>query len=162
MTIHPGKLSGVACAVVLGASLTACGASSEAGTRPAAHHGAPHSSEHSAGHSAHAAPPAASVPPAPKAAEQSIDQLGAALGCPRPNMQIDADELRQAACQTSSNRATLVTFKTGKGQRDWLDAAQPYGGSYLVGERWVVVSEPAVLESLRIRLGGQIETTQHH
>ncbi|MDA0632127.1 hypothetical protein OUY22_01765 [Nonomuraea sp. MCN248] len=149
MTIHPGKLLGVACAVVLGASLTACGAS-ETGARPPAHHGG------------HAAPPAAGGPPAPEATEQSIDQLGAALGCPRPDVQVDAEELRQAACQTSSNRATLVTFATGKGQRDWLDAAQPYGGSYLVGERWVVVSEPPVLESLRTRLGGRIESTRHH
>ncbi|MGI5267983.1 hypothetical protein ACQEUU_02390 [Nonomuraea sp. CA-218870] len=149
MTIHPGKLLGVACAVVLGASLSACGASETGARPPAAHH-------------AHAAPAPAGGPPAPAAAQASVEQLGAALGCPRPSVQIDAEELRQAACQTSSNRATLVTFATGKGQRDWLDAAQPYGGSYLVGERWVVVSEPPVLESLRTRLGGVIESTRHH
>ncbi|MEV4835336.1 hypothetical protein AB0K05_12485 [Nonomuraea sp. NPDC049486] len=145
MKTFVGKPLGAACAVVLGTLLTACSAPA-AGEPAAAHH-------------AHAAPPAAAAKPATAA---SIDQIGAALGCPSPDVQIDADELRQAVCRTSAAHSVLVTFTTGKGQRDWLDAAQPYGGTYLVGERWVVVSDPAVLEGLRTKLGGAIESTQHH
>lgn len=145
MKTFVGKPLGAACAVVLGTLLTAC-STPAAGEPAAAHH-------------AHAAPPAAAARPATAA---SIDQLGAALGCPSPDVQIDADELRQAVCRTSAAHSVLVTFTTSKGQRDWLDAAQPYGGTYLVGERWVVVSDPAVLEGLRAKLGGDIESMQHH
>lgn len=142
MTHHLGKLFGAA---LLGTLLTAC--SAPAAEQPqAAQHG-----QHAGHHGA---------PPAP---EKSIDQLGAALGCPGPKLQIDAAELRQAVCKSATGQSILVTFTTGRNQRDWLDAAQPYGGTYLVGDRWVVVSEPPVLEGLRAQLGGRIETgDQHH
>ncbi|MFG1697128.1 hypothetical protein [Nonomuraea sp. NPDC049309] len=90
-----------------------------------------------------------------------MDEIGAGLGCPRPALQTDAAELRQAVCQTSRGRYTVLTFATDRGKRDWLDAAQMYGGTYLVGQRWVVVSTPALLDGLRQRLGGQIESPRH-
>ncbi|MEV4105433.1 hypothetical protein AB0J42_34760 [Nonomuraea sp. NPDC049649] len=155
MTHHLGKLFGAA---LLGTLLTACSPPA-AGDPQAAQHGNQHGGQHGqhAGH--HGAPPA----PGKTATVASIDQLGAALGCPGPKLQIDAAELRQAACKTSTGHSILVTFTTGKNQRDWLDAAQPYGGTYLVGDRWVVVSEPPVLEGLRAQLGGRIESgDQHH
>ncbi|MGW3352803.1 hypothetical protein ACWDA3_56745 [Nonomuraea rubra] len=90
-----------------------------------------------------------------------MEQLAAATGCARPAMQVDAAELRQAVCQTSRGRYTLLTFTTDKGKRAWLDSAQMYGGTYLVGDRWVVVAEPALLERLREQLGGMVEAARH-
>jgi hypothetical protein len=90
-----------------------------------------------------------------------MDQLATTLGCPNPNMQVDAAELRQALCQTPEGRYVLLTFSTDAGKRAWLDEAQPYGGTYLVGDRWAVVSERPLLERLQGRLGGQIEGSGH-
>ncbi|MFB4294137.1 hypothetical protein ACBI99_41325 [Nonomuraea sp. ATR24] len=114
-----------------------------------------------------AAPPTLAAPAAPAAsaapaAPAGIDQIGAAAGCPRPALQIDAADLRQADCRTARGHYTLVTFTTERGQRDWLELAQMYGGAYLVGERWVVVSTPPLLEGVRAQLGGRIEAAHHH
>jgi hypothetical protein len=97
-----------------------------------------------------------------QALPQSVEQLSSAIGCPEPDMQVEATELRQAVCQAPKGRYTVATFTTDKGQRDWLDEAQAYGGTYLVGPRWVVIAEPALLEDLQGGVGGAIEATQHH
>ncbi|MBB6553234.1 hypothetical protein [Nonomuraea rubra] len=91
-----------------------------------------------------------------------MDQIAAALGCPRLAVQVDAAELRQAAGDTAGGRATLLPFATEEGERAWLDEAQTYGGTSLVGDRWVVVSAGTLLESLQRRLGGRIERSQPH
>lgn len=92
----------------------------------------------------------------------SMEQIAATLGCARPSMQVDAAELRQAVCQVPQGRYTMVTFTTDDGKRAWLKSAQAYGGAYLVGDRWTVIAEPALLEGLRGRLGGEVETAAHH
>ena len=54
----------------------------------------------------------------------------------------------------------MLAFATGKGQRDWLEYAQMYGGSYLVGERWIIAARPKeALTAARARLGGSIQET---
>ncbi|GGS62174.1 hypothetical protein ACFFV7_00035 [Nonomuraea spiralis] len=117
-----------------------------------------------AAHHHGAAPPAAAQAPAaaPASRAASMEQLTALLGCPPRKLQVDAAELRQAACDSPQGRLTIVTFATDSGKRTWLDAAQAYGGSYLVGERWVVVAAAGPLERLRARLGGELEIPQHH
>jgi hypothetical protein len=107
---------------------------------------------------AHGHPPApAAVPTLPPA---TMKQIAAEIGCPKPAIQVDADELRQAACETSRGRYTITTFATEKGKLTWLDNAQMYGGTYLIGKRWVVIADRDQLESLRAGLGGRIE--EHH
>ncbi|GII33452.1 hypothetical protein Pmi06nite_68940 [Planotetraspora mira] len=91
----------------------------------------------------------------------SVEQLAAKSGCGSPNVQIDADELRQAICQTPRGRYIITSFATEKGKRDWLDDAQSYGGAYLVGNRWVVIASPDLLSSLHGQLGGQMEMPGH-
>ncbi|WP_431930123.1 hypothetical protein [Nonomuraea jabiensis] len=91
----------------------------------------------------------------------SIEHIAATLGCPHPSMQVDAAELRQAVCETPRGRYILLTFTTDTGKRTWLDEAQTYGGVYLVGDRRVVIATQPLLEGLRERLGGQIESMHH-
>lgn len=91
----------------------------------------------------------------------ALERIGRAIGC-TPQVQTDVDELRQGACTTERGAYVMVTFTSAAGQQSWLDEAQPYGGSYLVGERWVVEAEPDALEPVRKELGGTVEEGQHH
>lgn len=98
---------------------------------------------------------------APKAATGTLEQLAAKAEC-APDIQTDAAELRQANCQNEDGRFVLATFATDRGERDWLNSAKDYGGTYLVGRKWVAVGDPAVVGALRGRLGGTVERASHH
>lgn len=100
--------------------------------------------------------------PTPKpAATGTLEQLAKKAGCD-PNVQTDAAELRQANCKADEGRYVLTTFATDRGQREWINEAKDYGGSYLVGRRWVAVGDPDVVAALRGRLGGTVETASPH
>ncbi|WP_018657224.1 hypothetical protein [Actinomadura flavalba] len=94
-------------------------------------------------------------------APATIEQLAARTGCSL-NGSRGAEELRQGSCSTSRGRYTLVGFTTDQGQAAWLREAKPWGGTYLVGTRWVAVGTPAVLEGLRADLGGRIDHGDRH
>ncbi|MGW2148680.1 hypothetical protein ACWCOT_30565 [Nonomuraea bangladeshensis] len=102
-------------------------------------------------------PPPPGDAPLPAA---DLEQLQRAVACTDPKPQVDATELREVICHTPAGRYTLLTFATQAGARAWLDEAQPYGGIYLVGDRWTVVAAPDLLTDLRARLGGRLEG--HH
>ncbi|GAA3686115.1 hypothetical protein GCM10022224_058650 [Nonomuraea antimicrobica] len=110
----------------------------------------------SAQHHATAPAPVATAAPA-----ASIEELASKAACTSLKVQTDAAELRQAACQTAAGRYTIVTFATEKGKREWLDAAQMYGGTYLVGEQWAVVASMDLLHALQQRVGGDVEAATH-
>ena len=89
----------------------------------------------------------------------SVEQLASALDC-TPSITVDAADFRQGVCSTVSSKYSMLGFATGKGQRDWLEYAQMYGGSYLVGERWIIAARPKeALTAARARLGGSIQET---
>ncbi|MDK1472408.1 hypothetical protein QNO07_03030 [Streptomyces sp. 549] len=98
---------------------------------------------------------------APSTATGTLEQLAAKTDC-KVNVEIDVDDLRRGMCTTKQGRFVLATFTTSKGQQSWLDEAMPYGGTYLVGKRWVAVGEPKVLGSVRGRLGGEVEEGESH
>jgi hypothetical protein len=99
---------------------------------------------------------------APKTATGTLEQLAEKAEC-KPNIQTDAEELRQANCTTDDGKYVLATFATDRGQREWINEANDYGGSYLVGRKWVAVGDAKVVTALRGRLGGTVETaSQHH
>ncbi|MEU9996457.1 hypothetical protein [Streptomyces sp. NPDC050848] len=100
---------------------------------------------------------------APEEASGTLEQIAERAGC-APDIQTDAAELRQAKCATGAGEGTyvLTTFATDRGQREWLNQAKDYGGSYLVGRRWAVSGEAGTVERVRERLGGRIETTEPH
>ncbi|MEU0083616.1 hypothetical protein [Streptomyces sp. NPDC006274] len=99
--------------------------------------------------------------PEPRTATGSLEELARQADC-EPNIQTDADELRQANCRTADGRFILATFSTDRGQREWINEANDYGGTYLVGRRWVAVGDEKVVEALRGRLGGEVETGAQH
>ncbi|MET9967205.1 hypothetical protein ABZZ80_15095 [Streptomyces sp. NPDC006356] len=97
----------------------------------------------------------------PKTATGSLEHLAAEAKC-EPNMQTDADEIRQAICKTGKDKYILATFATDRGQREWINSAKDYGGYYLVGRKWVAVGHEDVVTSLRGELGGDIEIGTDH
>jgi len=98
----------------------------------------------------------------PVAATGSLEQLAAQVKC-KPNMQTDADELRQAICKTGAGKFILLTFATDRGQREWINGAKDYGGHYLVGRKWIAVGqEDSTVTTLRKTLGGDIEEGTDH
>ncbi|NBF00294.1 hypothetical protein FE391_44050 [Nonomuraea sp. KC401] len=91
----------------------------------------------------------------------SLDRILAAIKCDRPSVQVDASELRQVSCRTGAGRYVVMTFTTRKNQDAWYEGARAYGGTYLVGDRWTVVSDPKLLAEPHAQLGGRIETHHH-
>ncbi|MGV9313486.1 hypothetical protein ACWDR0_15005 [Streptomyces sp. NPDC003691] len=100
------------------------------------------------------------APPSP-AATGTLEQLAARAGC-EPEIRAGAQELRQARCATGDGTYILVTFATDRGQREWINAANDYGGTYLVGRRWVASGAEATVTALRARLGGELEKGADH
>ncbi|MET7284873.1 hypothetical protein [Streptomyces sp. NPDC005573] len=97
----------------------------------------------------------------PATATGSLESLAAEVKC-KPDMQIDADELRQALCKNGAGKFVLATFATDRGQREWINDAKDYGGHYLVGRKWVAVADDGVVRSLRGTLGGDVEAGADH
>lgn len=91
----------------------------------------------------------------------TLEQLAGKTGCKLLSPRNSAD-LRQGSCRTSDGRFTLVSFTNDKNQQVWLREAKNWGGSYLVGPRWIVVSTPETLQTLRKNVGGRIEEGDHH
>ncbi|MGV9562910.1 hypothetical protein [Streptomyces sp. NPDC003480] len=97
----------------------------------------------------------------PAAATGSLEDLAADVRC-KPNIQTDADEIRQAICTNSDGKFVLATFATDRGQREWINDAKDYGGYYLVGRKWVAVGDDGVVKALRGTLGGDVEIGVNH
>ncbi|MET7700264.1 hypothetical protein [Streptomyces sp. NPDC005485] len=97
----------------------------------------------------------------PATATGSLEELAAEAKC-KPDIQTDADEIRQGVCKVSGGKFILATFATDRGQREWLNAAKDYGGSYLVGAKWVAVGDQQMVGTLRGRLGGTVEEGASH
>ncbi|WP_432195309.1 hypothetical protein [Streptomyces sp. bgisy027] len=97
----------------------------------------------------------------PETATGSLEHLASTAKCD-PNMQTDADEIRQAICKSGKEKYILATFATDRGQREWINTAKDYGGYYLVGRKWVAVGDEDVVTSLRDKLGGDIEIGTDH
>ncbi|MGW0761754.1 hypothetical protein ACWD1Y_35680 [Streptomyces sp. NPDC002814] len=97
----------------------------------------------------------------PETATGSLEHLAAEAKC-KPDLQTDADELRQAICKTGKEKYVLATFATDRGQREWLNGAKDYGGYYLVGRKWVAVGQEKTVTTLQSKLGGTMEEGSEH
>ncbi|AKJ13592.1 lipoprotein [Streptomyces incarnatus] len=97
----------------------------------------------------------------PPTATGSLESLAAEVKC-KPNMQTDADTIRQAICTNTDGKFILATFSTDRGQREWINDAKDYGGYYLVGRKWVAVGDDGVVKALRGTLGGDVEIGTNH
>ncbi|MEU9365195.1 hypothetical protein AB0D78_03270 [Streptomyces avermitilis] len=97
------------------------------------------------------APAAGAVAPA------KVEVIANLTGC-KPEIRIDADELRQGLCHTKEIDYLITTFPEEKYKQTWLDSAAGYGGKYLVGSRWIVSAKKTeMLEQFRTKLGGTIQ-----
>ncbi|MEU9289426.1 hypothetical protein AB0D57_33350 [Streptomyces sp. NPDC048275] len=97
----------------------------------------------------------------PATATGSLEDLAAEVKC-KPDIQTDADEIRQGVCKISNGKFILATFATDRGQREWLNEAKDYGGYYLVGAKWVAVADQKMVTTLRGQLGGTMEEGKSH
>ncbi|MFH9730974.1 hypothetical protein [Streptomyces sp. NPDC017260] len=97
----------------------------------------------------------------PETATGSLEHLAAQARC-APDMQTDADTIRQAICENGDEKYVLATFATDRGQREWINTAKDYGGHYLVGRKWVAVGHQDVVADLRGTLGGTLEQGTRH
>ncbi|MEV7283602.1 hypothetical protein AB0O01_03370 [Streptomyces sp. NPDC093252] len=97
----------------------------------------------------------------PETATGSLERLAAEVRC-APDIQTDADEIRQALCENGDGTFVLATFATDRGQREWINGAKDYGGHYLVGRKWVAVGETETVHALRSTLGGELEEGTDH
>ncbi|WP_331723628.1 MULTISPECIES: hypothetical protein [unclassified Streptomyces] len=89
-------------------------------------------------------------------------EIAAAIGCTLDTA-VDAQELREAACEAKGNHYWVMSFSSAGGEKVWLDEAKAYGGTYLVGPRWVVVSQPeGAAEALKAELGGELQKGSTH
>ncbi|MFJ7334668.1 hypothetical protein ACIQU3_28195 [Streptomyces sp. NPDC101110] len=97
----------------------------------------------------------------PKEVSGSLEHIAAEADC-KPNMQTDADTIRQALCKKGKDKYVLATFSTDRGQREWLNSAKDYGGYYLVGRKWVAVGQQKTVTALQGALGGTMEEGSEH
>lgn len=100
-----------------------------------------------------AAPAAGVVAPA------KVEVIAGLIGC-TAKIRIDADELREGVCHGKKADYIITTFPEEKFKDTWLDSASIYGGTYLVGTRWVVAAKPEQLEEIRSELGGSVRQLQ--
>ncbi|MFF7449325.1 MULTISPECIES: hypothetical protein [unclassified Streptomyces] len=96
-----------------------------------------------------AAPAAGVVAPA------KVEVIAGLVGC-KATIRTDADELREGVCHGKDGDLLITTFPEERLKVTWLDAASVYGGTYLVGTRWVVSAPAALLKKVRPELGGSI------
>ncbi|MFI8297565.1 hypothetical protein ACIGCZ_16670 [Streptomyces nigra] len=101
-------------------------------------------------------PPKVSATEAGVVAPAKVEVIAGLTGC-KVKIRTEADELREGVCRTKQGDYLVTTFPEEKLKRTWLESASVYGGTYLVGTRWVVSGKPAVLERLRPRIGGTME-----
>jgi hypothetical protein len=102
------------------------------------------------GRAARTAPSAEVVAPA------KVDVIAGLTGC-KAKIRIEADELREGLCHTKKGDYLITTFPQEKYKKTWLETAAVYGGTYLVGTRWVVAATPGMLKQFRPQLGGAIQ-----
>jgi hypothetical protein len=106
-------------------------------------------------------PPKVAANPSPSLYQNAVlsaEDLAAKLGC-KPELRTKAAELRQGICKTADGNYAVTSFTTEKGRKDWLDYALMYKGTHLVGRQWVVTAAPPVLETLREKLGGELQSS---
>lgn len=96
--------------------------------------------------------------PAPKPTKPyTVEELAAKVGC-TASIQGTTADFRQANCKVGKTDFLMLDFVTAAGQDAWYEGAIPYGGSYLVGERWILTSSSEEeMVKLQDELGGAIE-----
>ncbi|MEU8515210.1 hypothetical protein AB0C76_27080 [Kitasatospora sp. NPDC048722] len=85
----------------------------------------------------------------------SVEALARRIGC-TAEITTDAADLRQGLCTSGDEEIWIATFPTPRAKDAWIEEAKAYGGSYLVGDGWVVVLSDATADLLHGLLGGTV------
>ncbi|MFG1925858.1 hypothetical protein [Cryptosporangium sp. NPDC048952] len=93
----------------------------------------------------------------------SMDQIADKVGC-EPTSVRKSSDFSQGVCMIGETRTTILTFTSNQKMLGWIEAAEGYGGAYLVGTQWLVTSTKAeTLDPLVKKLGGgQIMLDSHY
>ncbi|MCH6160773.1 hypothetical protein [Streptomyces marispadix] len=92
----------------------------------------------------------------------TVEKLASALKC-KADIQKKVEDYRLGVCKANKTLYTFVTFKDNRAKRGWLDYSKDYGGTYLVGSRWLVVTEkPSQLGPIQAQFGGTVERGRGH
>ncbi|NLU75745.1 hypothetical protein HCC61_24350 [Streptomyces sp. HNM0575] len=92
----------------------------------------------------------------------TVENLASALKC-KADIQKKVEDYRLGVCKVDKILYTFVTFKDNHAKRGWLDYSKDYGGTYLVGSRWIVVTEePSELGPIQGKYGGTVERGRSH
>ncbi|MFJ3794476.1 hypothetical protein [Kitasatospora sp. NPDC090091] len=95
------------------------------------------------------------------AAGASVEDLARRIGC-TADITADTTDLRQGLCNLGEDEVWIATFPTTGAQTVWTSGAEEYGGSYLVGDRWVVVLSDTTADFLHQKLGGVVTNGTDH
>ncbi|WP_371502230.1 hypothetical protein OG871_34535 [Kitasatospora sp. NBC_00374] len=98
---------------------------------------------------------------APGPGRSSVEDLARRIGC-TADITTDAADLRQGMCTSGGEEIWIATFPTERARDAWTSEAKAYGGSYLVGEGWVVVLSDTTADLLHGLLGGVIVSGVDH
>ncbi|QPP08405.1 hypothetical protein G4Z16_20620 [Streptomyces bathyalis] len=92
----------------------------------------------------------------------TVEKLASALKC-KADIQKKVEDYRLGVCKADKTTYTFVTFKDNHAKRGWLDYSKDYGGTYLVGSRWLVVTvKPSKLGPIQAKYGGTVERGRGH
>ncbi|WP_052390085.1 hypothetical protein [Streptomyces sp. NRRL B-24484] len=98
---------------------------------------------------------------AQRPAGTSVEDLARRIGC-TAEITADTADLRQGLCTSAGEEVWIATFPEPRAQQSWITEAEAYGGSYLVGEDWVVVLSDATADQLHGLLGGKVVNGADH
>ncbi|SNS04911.1 hypothetical protein SAMN05216276_100378 [Streptosporangium subroseum] len=96
---------------------------------------------------------------APSGPPPTVEELADKVDC-KPDIQVDAVDMRQGHCKTPVGEFFVTTFITQSGKDQWMDAAPEYN-PHLVGNLWTVLGSRKVLDELRKELGGDLHLKDH-
>lgn len=92
----------------------------------------------------------------------TVEKLGSAVKC-KAEIRKKVEDYRLGDCKAKKTLFTFVTFKDNRAKRGWLDFSKDYGGTYLVGSRWIVVTDKASsLGPIQAQYGGTVERGAGH
>jgi hypothetical protein len=97
-----------------------------------------------------------------KSTPPSVEKLASAVKC-KAKVTKKVEDYRLGSCKKGKTLFTIVTFKDNEAKRGWLDYSKSYGGTYLVGSRWIVLADSDTkLAPVQAKFGGTIEEGASH
>jgi hypothetical protein len=103
-----------------------------------------------------------SLLPSKPSKPMTVQQLAKDMGC-KAQLSGKFADYRLASCEYQGKKMVLTDFDTTEGQSAFLHESKPYGGVYLVGERWMITGNTlAEISPLQDKFGGKIEQGDIH